>query len=80
MKMIDIKYHIIIQLYEGWKKIVKNLSYQSSYYEVLLGESLSLDAVYDIDKYILSDSPEEKKKKTIILCNENPQRKDYFKK
>ena len=58
MKMIDIKYHIILQLYEGWKKIVKNLSFQSSYYEVLLGESVSIDPSSDYSKYILSDRPD----------------------
>lgn len=34
----DVKRFILIQLYKGWKTLIRKLSYQSSQYQVLFGE------------------------------------------
>lgn len=35
----DLKRFIVIQLYRGWKNLIRKLSYQSSQYQVLFGEA-----------------------------------------
>ena len=41
----DIKRFILIQLYRGWRNILRKLSYQSSQYQALFGETINPEIV-----------------------------------
>lgn len=48
----DLKRFVLIQLYRGWKGILRKLSYQSSQYQVLFGEVESGPVLEDLKRFL----------------------------
>ena len=49
----DIKRFVLIQLYRGWRNILRKLSYQSSQYEALFGDLNNPEVVDNIKQNIM---------------------------
>ena len=63
----DLKRFILLQLYRGWKKLLRKLSYQSTQYQVLFGEMHDAPVLEDLVRLLNNDRMRESYKKHMKL-------------
>lgn len=81
LSIVDVKHFIILQLYNGWKKMMR-ISYKSSHYAILMGYKFDDNLTEHIKRLIVpseSKATTKRKTKMIVFYSEKASRKDEFK-